>query len=245
MPQHPRAPGSDARGFSFELRHTAQGLALFAHHHPRYAPLHIDWNTAEQRRRIAGGRKQLLARAIGLHKRANLQILDATAGLGRDAWTLAALGACVDLAERHPLLAAMLRDAHTRALNDPAQHETASRIRVIERDAASLLASGTQWDVVHLDPMYPKHGRRALPQREMQLLRELAGDDPDADGLLPAAVRAARQRVVVKRQLHAPPLAGRRPDFVLTGTQARYDVYTAAPADPGPHGASTPSRAAI
>jgi 16S rRNA (guanine1516-N2)-methyltransferase len=229
MPQSSETPGGDARGFSFELHQTGQGLALLALHRPRYAPLRIDWSAPEQRRRVAGGRRQLLARAIGLHKRADLHVLDATAGLGRDAWTLAALGARVDMAERQPLLAALLRDAHARALEDPAQHETAARMQVLEQDAAALLASGMHWDVIHLDPMYPDHGRRALPQKEMQLLRELSGDDADADHLLPAALQASRLRVVVKRQLHAPPLAGRRPDFVLTGTQARYDVYRAVP----------------
>jgi 16S rRNA (guanine1516-N2)-methyltransferase len=229
MPQSSATPGGDARGFSFELRQTGQGLALLARHRPRYAPLRIDWSAPEQRRRIAGGRRQLLARAVGLHKKADLQVLDATAGLGRDAWTLAALGARVDMAERQPLLAALLRDAHARALADPAQRAIAARLRLIEQDAASLLAGGARWDVVHLDPMYPDHGRRALPQKEMQLLRELSGDDADADALLPAALAACRLRVAVKRQLHAPPLAGRRPDFVLPGTQARYDIYNAAP----------------
>jgi 16S rRNA (guanine1516-N2)-methyltransferase len=228
MTRHTETPGGDARGFAFELRDTPQGLALLAHHRPRYAPLRIDWATPEQRRRIAGGKRQLLARAVGLHKRADLHVLDATAGLGRDAWTLAALGARVDMVERQPQLAALLRDALARSLDDPAQREIAARVQVLEQDAAALLTSGAQWDVVHLDPMYPDHGRRALPQKEMQLLRELAGDDADADALLPLGLAACRLRVAVKRQLHAPPLAGRAPDFTLTGTQARYDIYSVA-----------------
>ncbi len=230
MRQHPETPGGDARGFAFELRATPQGLALLAHHRPRFAPLQIDWGSPEQRRRIAGGKRQLLARAIGLHKRTDLHVLDATAGLGRDAWTLAALGARVDMAERQPLLAALLSDALARALDDPALCDIAARVQVLAEDAAALLASGERWDVIHLDPMYPDHGRRALPQKEMQMLRELSGDDADADALLPLALSACRTRVVVKRQLHAPHLAGQPPDFTLTGTQARYDVYAAAAA---------------
>ncbi|HEY0974568.1 MAG TPA: class I SAM-dependent methyltransferase [Solimonas sp.] len=218
-------PGSDARGFVFELEESEQGLRLHARHRPRFTPLQIDWTSPEQQRRVAGGKRQLLARAIGLHKHGDLQILDATAGLGRDAWTLAALGARVDLVERQPLLARLLHDALTRALDTPGFATTAQRLRLLDGDAATVLASGQRWDVIHLDPMYPDHNRRALPQKEMQLLRELSGDDADADALLAPARAACRQRVVVKRQLHAPPLAGQSPSFQLVGTQARYDVY--------------------
>ncbi|MES0874137.1 class I SAM-dependent methyltransferase [Sinimarinibacterium thermocellulolyticum] len=225
--QYPETPGLAARGFAFALEPTDEGLQLRARHRPKYAPLRIDWTSREQRRRVAGGKKQLLARAIGLHKHADLHVLDATGGLGRDAWTLAALGARVDLVERQPLLAALLRDAHTRALADPQHAATAQRLQVIEADAAVVLGGDARWDVVHLDPMYPDHGRHALPQREMQLLRELVGDDADADALLAPARAACRLRTVVKRQLHAPHLGDQAPDFQLAGTQARYDVYLA------------------
>jgi 16S rRNA (guanine1516-N2)-methyltransferase len=226
VPQrYTQAPGDDARGFVFELERTASGLQLHARHRPRYAPLLIDWTSPEHRRRVAGGKRQLLARAIGLHKRADLHVLDATGGLGRDAWTLAALGARVDLVERQPMLAALLRDAHDRAINDATHAATAQRLQLIESEAATVLAGARHWDVVHLDPMYPDHGRHALPQREMQFLRELSGDDDDADALLSPARAACRLRTVVKRQLNAPHLAGQTPDFQLAGTQARYDIY--------------------
>src|SRR3546814_16689246 len=76
-----------------------------------------------------------------------------------------------------------------------------------------------QWDIVHLDPMYPHRDKQALPQKEMQILRELTGSDPDADTLLRPALAIARRRVVVKRPSHAPFLAGREPAFPLKGKQ--------------------------
>src|SRR3546814_18502596 len=72
--------------------------------------------------------------------------------------------------------------------------------------------------------MYPHRDKQALPQKDMQILRELTGSDPDADTLLRPALAIARRRVVVKRPSHAPFLAGREPAFQLTGKQARYDV---------------------
>ncbi len=231
--RHTETPGSDARGFAFELIAGADGLQLRAHHHPQFAPLQLDWTGPEQQRRIAAGRRQLLCRAIGLHKTAEASVLDATAGLGRDAFTLAAVGAQVTLVERQPLLAALLRDALHRALADPRWHAAAQRLRMVEADAATVLASGERWDVVHLDPMYPHRGKQALPQKEMQMLRELTGGDADADALLPLALAACRRRVVVKRPRHAEFLAGRAPAFQLHGTQARYDIYLPAAAADG------------
>lgn len=175
------------------------------------------------RRRIAAGKKQLLARAVALPRNPGLRILDVTAGLGRDGFTLAALGAQVTLAERHPTVAALLRDALARALADPDAAAAAARITLIEADGRTLCGPGNaRFDVVYADPMYPDRGKTALAGKEMQLLRELTGGDPDADGLQEAN---ARLRVVVKRPVKAPPLAGPAPTLALTGTQARFDIY--------------------
>lgn len=221
------APAAADRAPAFVLESTADGLSLRALHHPEFKPLRCDWTGADVRRRIAAGKKQLLARAIGLHKRAELSVLDATAGLGRDGFTLAALGATVTMCEREPRFAQLLADARQRALGDATLGAAAARTELIAGEARATLESGRRWDVIHLDPMYPHQGKQALPQKEMQLLRELTDGDPDADALLAPALAAARLRVVVKRPRSAPFLAGRAPNFQLDGTQARYDVYLA------------------
>jgi 16S rRNA (guanine1516-N2)-methyltransferase len=186
------------------------------------------------RRRIAGGKRQLLGRAVGLVRHPAPRILDATGGLGRDAFVLASLGATVVVAERNVTIAALLADARIRALADPAAATAAARIEIVAADARNLLApppalagapAGERFDVVYLDPMYPERGRHALARKELQLLRELAGPDADADALLAPALANARRRVVVKRPLKASPLAGREPSLAFAGTQARFDVY--------------------
>jgi 16S rRNA (guanine1516-N2)-methyltransferase len=202
-------------------------LQLRATERPGYGAVFADWTGAELKRRIAGGRKQALARAVGLRPQLLPTVLDATAGLGRDGFTLAALGLQVTLAERHPAVAALLRDAHRRALatTTTAFAETAGRIEIIEADTHTLVASARRWDTVYLDPMYPDDGKSALPGKEMQILRDLTGGDADADLLLSAALALARKRVVVKRPPKAPPLAAREPDASLRTTQVRFDLY--------------------
>ena len=69
---------------------------------------------ASARRLATASRRQPIARAIGLKKRTP-SVLDATAGLGRDAMLLASLSCSVTAVERSPILGAMLRDALERA----------------------------------------------------------------------------------------------------------------------------------
>lgn len=170
------------------------------------------------------GRDPLL-RAVGRWD----EVLDATAGMGGDAGTLAAAGRRVTLVERQPVLAAVLEEALGRWRERGV--EAATRMRLVVADARGVLASATT-DVVLLDPMYPERGARARKAEAPHLLRLLVGDDGDQGELLGLARRAARWRVVVKRPRHAPPLAGRPPNGVLSGRTVRYDLYAPEEVDP-------------
>lgn len=220
------ASDDKVRGFSLQRDPATGTLGLQADHRADWKPITADWLGREMLRRIAAGRKQLLARAVGLPGKANLSVVDLTGGLGRDAFTLAALGATVTLVERQPLLVELLRDAQTRARasDKPAIVEAADRIRIVGSNAMDFGHDQGAFDAAYVDPMYPHQGRRALPQKEMQLLRELAGDDADADQLLLHALSLA-PRVAVKRPSKAAPIAELHPQAVISGTQARYDVY--------------------
>ncbi|MEO1237088.1 MAG: class I SAM-dependent methyltransferase [Planctomycetota bacterium] len=188
--------------------------------------------------RSASGRskKSPLHKAVGLGRRPPgnpaappPHVFDATAGLGEDAWLLAAAGCRVTAAERHPVVHALLADGLDRART--AAPDVADRITLLSRtDAAEFLApSGDPppgFDVVLLDPMFPGHAKRKTTERKpLRLLRLLAGDDPDADALFPFAAAAATRRVVVKRPRHAPFLAGQTPAVSHAGRGLRFDVY--------------------
>jgi 16S rRNA (guanine1516-N2)-methyltransferase len=215
---------------TFEIEFIDDRLALRAAHRPDWKPVSIDWLDAGMRSRIRAGRRQLLARALGLHRRPGLHVLDATGGLGRDAFTLAALGARVTVAERQPMTVELLRDAQRRVRQAPQTTwvEAADRLLIVGSDARDIRPGQGPFDAVYLDPMYPDDGKSALPQKQMQLLRELSGDDLDAVELLDHALHLA-SRVAVKRPLKAPTLGGRAPHVELRGTQARFDVYLTTP----------------
>jgi len=200
----------------------------------RIGPISADFLLADfaRRRRLAGRRSEPLARAVGLGKGELPQVLDATAGLGRDSVLLAWLGCEVTAVERHPVVAALLQDGLRRAAAAPLPMPmVAARVHLVVGDARLVLAAGVEPrpDVVLLDPMFPRERRTALARRELQLLRRLVGDDEDAHELLARALQVARRRVVVKRHAQAPPLAGRRPDLRLAGASTRFDVYLRAP----------------
>lgn len=103
--------------------------------------------------------------------------------------------------------------------------DAASRIQIIQHDSAADFSAAHGHEVIYLDPMYPDDGKRALPSKEMQILRDLTGGDADADALLTVALQSGVSRIVVKRPSKAPWLAASKPSLSMEGTQARFDIY--------------------
>lgn len=191
-------------------------------------PIHVDFVRGPTAFRGDGAsRRQPIARAVGID-RGFLSVVDATAGLGRDAFLLACLGCEVLAIERSAVLGALVTDGLTRGLADGGASlcEILRRITLVVDDGRRVLGGigeSRRPDVVYLDPMYPA-ARRRLPKKEMQVCRRLVGSDEDASSLLAVARAVARRRVVVKRHPAAPPLV---PDVAMSypGKQACFDVY--------------------
>lgn len=209
-----------------------EGLKLVDTRHPEWKPLFVDFTGGRMVHRVQqAGRKQLLGRAVGIKPGYLPRVLDATAGLGQDAFVLAVLGCEVLMIERHPLVAAVLEDAVGRAREDEKAGEAADRMHVHRGDARVLiphLAADEAPDVVYLDPMFPERRKSAAVKKPMQLLQALLGHGDDAVSLLDAGLAAAGRRVVVKRPKGAEDLGGREPDIRYKGKTVRYDVYLCA-----------------
>ncbi|WP_320197552.1 class I SAM-dependent methyltransferase [Agrobacterium sp. rho-13.3] len=178
------------------------------------------------RLRSGEGRGQALAKAAGLKKGKLPKIVDATAGLGRDSFLLASLGADVTLVERSPDMHAMLAEAIERArAKGGIYEEIVSRMTLLHGDSRTLIPTLSP-EVVLIDPMHPPRHNTALVKKEMRVLRELVGSDPDQTELMEVALAHASKRVVLKWPLRAEPMPGiRKPSHQLLGKSTRYDVF--------------------
>ncbi|WP_217522948.1 class I SAM-dependent methyltransferase [Vibrio metschnikovii] len=224
----------------FALVLTEQRLELRKTDEPKLGAIYVDWVTGAvaHRRKFGGGKGQSIAKAVGLNKGMVPTVLDATAGLGRDAFVLASLGCRVQMVERHPVVAALLDDGLARAKQDheigPWVSQRVTLLHASSHAALQHLALDSQFeqpDVVYLDPMYPhpEHKKKtALVKKEMRVFQSLVGADHDADGLLAPALQLACQRVVVKRPDYAPWLAEQKPSMAIETKKNRFDVYVLA-----------------
>lgn len=165
-------------------------------------------------------RRTLLGRAIG---RKAQTVVDATAGLGGDAFLLSRMGYSVLAIERQPVIAALLEDGILRIL------ERSDRIKLEFQFADSrkaLFNLNESPDVIYLDPMYPAGRKSSVAvARPIRILRELAGDDSDSDSLLNASLKSASRRVVIKRPHFAEPLRRDKLSDSVIGKLVRYDLY--------------------
>lgn len=208
----------------------ADGLALQPLRLGKVSPLKVDFVTGAlaHRRRFGGGVQQDIAKACGLHQVRDLRILDSTAGLGRDAYILASLGATVHLLERHPIVHALLHDGLYRATQSTDADVTAiaARMALHLGSALSLYPDhATSAQVVYIDPMFPPRTKSAKVKVDMQSFHALVGADDDGSELLHWALASDVCRVVVKRPRLAPFLAAQEPTHQLVGKANRFDVY--------------------
>lgn len=176
--------------------------------------------------RQGGGRGQSLPKAAGFAKGKIPTIADATAGLGRDAFLLASMGAQVTLIERSKAVHTLLQDAMMRAQDaGPEFARIISRMTLIRGDAMEVLPH-LNVDVITVDPMHPPRHNSALVKMEMRVLRQIVGSDTDSLDLMQVALACATKRVVLKWPLRAPFMAGLAPpSHQIVGKTTRYDVY--------------------
>lgn len=214
-----------------QLVMTFSGLVLRDRKQPKLGDVLVDWasGAVAHRRNFGGGRGQAIAKAVGLKQGQTPSVLDATAGLGRDAMVLASLGCQVSLVERHPAVAALLFDGYQRAcLNADIGDWVAERVSCHHGDAEQMIQALPRHDVVYLDPMYPHRQKSAAIKKEMRIFQQLVGADLDAERLLAAARARANKRVVVKRPDYAEFLAGEKPHHQIVTKKNRFDVYMSA-----------------
>ena len=169
-------------------------------------------------------KQELLIKAIG--KGRYHSVLDATTGLGRDAFLMASVSEKLLCFERHPELYQHLE----RIFKVGQQNETLSpllkKMTLINQCAIVFLTqyAGEPFDVIYCDPMFPVRTKSALPKKESQYLQKMVGKDEDAEQLIEVALNKARHRVVVKRPITSPILI-QKPTLQYKARAHRFDVY--------------------
>lgn len=226
----PHSTQSNEVDYEILLELTEQGLQIQPCGKKSPGPTRADFleGAVAHRRQFGGGKGQMIAKAVGVKGAVKPAVLDATAGLGKDAFVLATLGCNVTLLERSPIIHALLRDGLQRAESNPDVSLITEHMKLINANSIGWMrenAATQSFQVVYLDPMFPHNDKSALVKKEMRAFRPVVGDDLDADELLEAALSIAENRVVVKRPRKAPFLADKKPSLQFEGKSSRYDVY--------------------
>ena len=211
------------------------GVSLSSSHIDPKARLRISFSSGalHHRRQFGGGKSQLIAKAVGIKSGITPTILDATAGLGGDAFIFASLGSKVTALEKSSVLAYMLEEAEARAMakadaDDKSLIEILQRLNFVGCDALDFFLAQDSHvaEVVYLDPMFPERKKSAAVKKEMQILQALLAQHNQSESdLLEQALVYASHRVVVKRPRHAPPIVGPSPKYALEGKSTRFDIY--------------------
>lgn len=185
-------------------------------------------------------------------------VVDATAGMGEDSLLLAAAGFEVILFEYDPVIAALLQDTIERARKIPEICQAAARMHLYcENSIEALVRIGSESekvqaggesgktqvggdvfaeyglpltgpDVVLLDPMFPERTKSSLVKKKFQLLQQLESPCSEENELLSAALAARPHKILIKRPLKGPFLAGQKPSYSLKGKAVRYDCIVLA-----------------
>jgi len=196
---------------------------------PELTPIVIDFVSGKlaYRRKYGHTGGEAISKAVGIKKGKRPTIVDATAGLGRDAFVLATMGCRVHMIERSKIIATLLEDGLRRAEQDEKIGRLLSeKLTLTCGDSREELTHPPfEPEVIYLDPMFPHKDKSALVKKEMRIVQEVVGQNEDAGELLNVALTIATNRVVVKRPAYANYLSDIKPQASIKTKKHRFDIY--------------------
>ena len=161
-----------------------------------------------------------------------MHVLDATAGLGRDAFILASMGCQVTMLEQSVIIYSLLGDGLRRmeTLEDEELKSIIGSMSLYHAKAQNWFAEIIQGktakpDVIYLDPMFPPGNKNTNVKKDISLLQEILGFDEDSHTLVEAAKSCAKHRVVIKRPGNKVSKGGAKPSFVVPGKTVHFEVF--------------------
>lgn len=166
-----------------------------------------------------------LLKACGINNK-KINILDCTAGLGRDSFILACTGCFLTALENNPVVYALLKDGIERGLKNDCISSVIKNIELINQDSIDYMKNiKKDFYCIYLDPMFDKSKKNRLVKKEMQIFHNLI-DNTNNEILFNLAFEKTQNRVVVKRSLHSELIINNiKPSFQIKGKTIRYDIY--------------------
>ena len=209
------------------LKLTAAGLALT----DGKLALKGDFTTLLPRLKQTNLERELLVKAAHIKGLTEMPtVIDATAGLGEDSLLLAAAGFRVTLCEYDPVIAALLADALRRGIARPELAPVIGRMTLYVGDSIAYFQKLSEPPhVIYLDPMFPERRKSALVKKKFQLLQQLEYPCNNEAELLTAALQLHPRKIIIKRPLKGPYLAGRKPSHSFSGKAVPYDCIVLPP----------------
>lgn len=193
--------------------------------------LSIDFSNNDITTRIdPKSKKCSVVQAVEGRKKDKMLILDSTAGLGRDSFTLAARGHKVIAIEKNPYIFLLLKDALERAKKNEHLKAIAERITLLNKDSTEYINSNKSllFDCIYIDPMFPERKKSAKVKQNMQIMHNVAFNDENTNELLVENSIQSKlvKKLVVKRPIKAKFLSDRTPSSQIKGKSNRFDIYS-------------------
>ena len=191
--------------------------------------LTIDFSSKEIANRIdPKAKKCSVVQAVEGRNKNKLEILDTTAGLGRDSFTLAARGHSVMAIEKDTYIFLLLCDALNRAKHQAHISDIANNITFRNDDSSEYItACSDSFDCAYVDPMFPERKKSAKVKKDMQIMHNVAfnNDKNNNDILTNLTNEKIAKKIIVKRPINAEFLAKKKPSSQLKGKTNRFDIY--------------------
>ncbi|MED7820080.1 MULTISPECIES: class I SAM-dependent methyltransferase [unclassified Francisella] len=192
--------------------------------------LFIDFNSSEILSRIdPKSKKCSVIQSVEGRSKEKLQILDTTAGLGRDTFTLASRGHIVTSIEKDIYIYLLLCDALHRAANIDSISHIVKNITLLNLDSNEYILNTEQiFDCIYVDPMFPPRKKSAKVKQDMQILHQIAFNNENLNSQLLKNILETKKtkKVIVKRPIYAEFLYDKKPSSQLKGKTNRFDIYS-------------------
>ena len=164
-------------------------------------------------------------RAIGKVEVDDL-VVDATAGLGRESFLMAASGYRVIGMERSPYLHILQVMALEAIYEEKALSKDQQRLEFFWGDSLDLISKlSDKPKVLYFDPMFPKAKKMAKVKKNMQVLKQMDLSSLAAEEMLRRALLLGADKVVFKRPREASILDAELLREYYENDTIRFEVY--------------------